>query len=52
MENTNQFVIVKICVPTNCMCLRLNVLSEICQKVMSLDLRTALREKNFYKTPG
>ena len=32
--------IVKVSVPTNFMCLRLEVPSEICQKEMSLNLRT------------
>ena len=43
MKITNRFFIVKIRVPTNFMCLREKVPSEICQKVVSLSLRTALK---------
>ena len=46
-KNTNRFYIVKINVLTNFICLRLKVRSEIGQKVVDLDLRTALNVAPF-----
>ena len=40
--NSYRFFIVKISVPKNFMNLQLKILSEMCQKIVSLDLRTAL----------
>ena len=47
MKNTSRLCIVKISVSTNFMCLRQKVLLEICQKVVSLDLRIALTKDIF-----
>ena len=35
----------KIVVPANSMCLQLKMISKMCQKLVSLDLRTALKHK-------
>ena len=42
--NFYRFLTINASVPTNFMCLRWKVPSEICQKVVSLDLRTAFRK--------
>ena len=42
MKNTFRLFVIKIGIPSNFMRLHLKMTSEICQKVASLDLRTAL----------
>ena len=42
-KNISRLSIVKISLSTNFMCLRKKVPLEICQKVVSFDLRTALK---------
>ena len=45
--NANRFFVLKIKIPSNFMCLRLKMRLEICQEVVSLDLRIDLNIEAF-----